>query len=344
MKNLIKPFLLAVVAVIFNSSCAERQTNSTFWVNSYKTHCDAGAGKSECMLISKTKDLSNPNWQLFYSNIDGFNFEEGYLQQLEVKTTVLPKNKVPADASSVQYSLIKVLNKMQDPRQALNGTWNVQTINGQPLSDAKYSPYLTVDMDKNNISGSDGCNTYVGNIDNITANNFQTKPIANTRKMCIDMTTPNSFMQALNSVSTYSVDNGVLTLYDASNSPVLTFNKKALSFANSLNANWTLVRLNGGPINRTENLPTLDINLQTGMAKGSDGFNTYQGKLEKSSNGNFVLVLLDGQTALKKAPANSIAIPYLKNLQAVKLFDFRNQQLILMDASGKELLAYILTP
>ncbi|WP_204382856.1 DUF4377 domain-containing protein, partial [Aeromonas veronii] len=49
-------------------------------------------------------------WTLFYQNIEGFQFEPGYRYQLTVSKEQL--TDVPADAPSLRYQLIKVVNKV----------------------------------------------------------------------------------------------------------------------------------------------------------------------------------------------------------------------------------------
>lgn len=61
----------------------------------------------ECFLVKKTID--QPEWEYFYENIQGFNFEEGYAYKIKVKVKDL--KSVPADASSKEYILLKLIEK-----------------------------------------------------------------------------------------------------------------------------------------------------------------------------------------------------------------------------------------
>ncbi len=61
----------------------------------------------QCMQVRS--DEQQP-WTLFYQNIEGFQFEPGYRYQLTVSKVQL--TDVPADASSLRYRLIKVVNKV----------------------------------------------------------------------------------------------------------------------------------------------------------------------------------------------------------------------------------------
>ncbi|GAE83622.1 lipoprotein [Bacteroides reticulotermitis JCM 10512] len=50
-------------------------------------------------------------WEYFYSNIEGFQYEPGYEFVLKVKEEKL--ENVPADASSIKYVLVKQISKEQ---------------------------------------------------------------------------------------------------------------------------------------------------------------------------------------------------------------------------------------
>lgn len=62
------------------------------------------------MEVLQVKEGDATEWSFFYSNIDGFNFEPGYEYVLEVKTEKVAE-PVPADASSVKYTLVKEVSK-----------------------------------------------------------------------------------------------------------------------------------------------------------------------------------------------------------------------------------------
>lgn len=65
-----------------------------------------GVGPQKCMIL---KENNNTKWNMFYDQIEGFNFEEGKSYKLEVKVT--NANDAPADASNLKYSLLEILNQ-----------------------------------------------------------------------------------------------------------------------------------------------------------------------------------------------------------------------------------------
>ncbi|MFZ8923042.1 MAG: DUF4377 domain-containing protein [Nitrosopumilaceae archaeon] len=78
---------------------------STLYVDSNLVEC-VGVAKQQCMLVKENMD---ENWGFFYDVIEGFEFEQGYVYKLKIKVTEI-KNP-PADASSLQYSLVEILEK-----------------------------------------------------------------------------------------------------------------------------------------------------------------------------------------------------------------------------------------
>lgn len=50
------------------------------------------------------------NWSMFYSKINGFDYEPGYEYVLDVKEERI--ENPPADGSSVSYTLVKQISKI----------------------------------------------------------------------------------------------------------------------------------------------------------------------------------------------------------------------------------------
>ncbi len=77
----------------------------TLYVNSELVDCE-GAGPQKCMQVRRAPD---EDWELFYDQIEGFTFEPGFTYELQVRVT--PAQHVPADASSLRYTLVEVIDK-----------------------------------------------------------------------------------------------------------------------------------------------------------------------------------------------------------------------------------------
>ena len=109
MRNLL-PFIL-IIAVALAAACTPIQPEApssevvTMYVGPELVDC-VGAGPQKCMLVKTDPD---GEYEYFYSQIEGFEHEEGFEYELEVQ--VDPVENAPADASSLQYTLLRILNK-----------------------------------------------------------------------------------------------------------------------------------------------------------------------------------------------------------------------------------------
>jgi len=65
-----------------------------------------GVAPQKCLQVKSKPDAE---YQLFYSPIEGFNYEPGYEYQIRVKVT--PVANPPADAPAYRYSLVDVVSK-----------------------------------------------------------------------------------------------------------------------------------------------------------------------------------------------------------------------------------------
>jgi hypothetical protein len=106
--------LLGVGAVI-TAGCVAPTTNPeesrpdveivTMYVGPETVEC-VGVAPQECLQVRYALD---EEYQLFYSNIQGFDYEPGYTYELIVEK--VPVDNPPADASSIQWTLIDVVSK-----------------------------------------------------------------------------------------------------------------------------------------------------------------------------------------------------------------------------------------
>lgn len=104
--------LLLAMAASLISACQKDKVNNDMTIKQIQVapqlvDC-VGVGPMKCMKIKE----QDQDWQLFYSSIEGFQFEPGYQYQLEVKVTE-KQQPIPADASSRQWTLVKVINKQK---------------------------------------------------------------------------------------------------------------------------------------------------------------------------------------------------------------------------------------
>ena len=213
--------------LIFLNSCAIQKNNNTiFWVSGSKTEASAGAGKMMVLNVHRGENLENPKWENFYAPIEGFQFEEGVLQKIQVKETQLDPAKVPADASSIKYELVKVLEKKKDMQADLNGDWILAQLNGGPINRMVKVPTALIHLSKSKISGFGGCNSYYAEIKSVTDKGIKLGNIIVTTRACLEKNIEYDYEKALGEISTYEVKDGKLFFYNASGKNVLMFIRK----------------------------------------------------------------------------------------------------------------------
>ncbi|WP_178984613.1 DUF4377 domain-containing protein [Winogradskyella helgolandensis] len=224
--KLLKNLPIIILATVLSSCGSTKKTTSTYWVNSSKIDCDAGAGKTTCLQVTKADDYDNADWSNFYAPINGFTFEPGYLQKIEVTETALNSENVPADAAYIQYDLVNVIEKKQDPKLKIHDIWAATHISGDPIEIANNNiPTLEINTTEMRAFGTNGCNSYSGQIKNITSDAIEFGAMASTRKMCVDMLIPDHFDKAFNSISKYKKEGLTLSFYNETGNEILRFKK-----------------------------------------------------------------------------------------------------------------------
>ena len=214
-------------------SCATYKTNRpgnyVYWVNSAKVPCD-GVGGMHCLNVQKGKKLDFENWQNFYSSIEGFNYQPGYIYKLIVHEEKISKENLPADTSSIKYKLVKVLEKKQDTRLRINDIWVLESIEGKPLEQVQQNktakiPQIEFKVANMQVMGNDGCNNFFGSIKKLESEALKFGPLAGTKMACIGTDIPDRFNVALNKTTSYKIENLHLILLGESRNKLLTFKK-----------------------------------------------------------------------------------------------------------------------
>jgi heat shock protein HslJ len=106
----------------------------------------------------------------------------------------------------------------QEPMQTLSildGTWELNYISGRKIAFSglfpEKKPVIIFDIENNKISGNTSCNNFSGNL-NINENKISfADPLVMTKMMC-EGEGEQVFLETLKSVTSYSVENDILTL------------------------------------------------------------------------------------------------------------------------------------
>ena len=219
--------ILTLIAIILVQTCntSNQDTGQIYWIHSAKVDC-TGVAPMTCLQVQKTENLdwSQP-WELFYDRIEGFDYQPGYIYKLNILEE--PVENPPADASSIKYTLIEVLEKKQDVRYAIHDIYILESIDGKTIElvEGQKRPRIEINVTKMVVSGTDGCNSISGGIQSISKNNIAFGSIRSTKKLCPNMDIPNKFNANLSKVTSYEKEGTSLILKDVNNNVLLTFKK-----------------------------------------------------------------------------------------------------------------------
>lgn len=332
-----------LLAVLVLQACTTHKNahlgTKTIWMGGYKTECSIGASKGDCFMVAYQTDLVNAKWEKIYIPIEGFNFELGFLQKIEVKAVELPKNGLVEDRSSIKYKLIKVLEKQQDLRLELQGNWILNSINGVVVTRNEEQPHIKIDLMKNQFSGNNGCTSFSGVIMNVTTSQLYFEKTKTTLRDCADVPLASDFDSALRNIDTYNIQNDNLSIFNKANELVLAFTKKAPSTADTrINDIWVAIEINGEAVGQSEELPRMELNLNTMQLFGNDGCNQFNGKITTVTEKN---IAFGPVTATKKrCQDKEVPTKFNQALQKATSYSFANSYLSIYDKSGTELIKF----
>ncbi len=157
----------------------------TIFVGAEQVDCQAGAGgPRKCLQI---RESPNAEWEAFYDQIAGFEWQEG--TEYELRVRVIPVENPPADASSLRYELIEIVKPTSvtggEGSMTLAGTtWQLSwgEVDGERFSPFANQP-ITLNFDADQINGNGSCNDFFSSY-SIDGNNLTVGPIGATAKAC----------------------------------------------------------------------------------------------------------------------------------------------------------------
>lgn len=212
-----------LLIALLNTCVNNAGETETFWVNGEKKIC-SGVGKQQCMLISYEDEPGE--WEYFYSQIEGFDFEPGVMKQIKVNKT--EKENVPADAAKYNYELVEVLQskKMETSATNLNDIWALNTLMGKSFEDYEGErPTFEYVAAESRIGGNSGCNSYFGEVQSITNSEISFGPIGATKKACFGDHAEQDFFKMMNEVSSYKIENMKLHFFNDAGEQIAEFKK-----------------------------------------------------------------------------------------------------------------------
>lgn len=234
---------VALLTLLF-SAC---EKDFTFFVADHYA-IDNSDSPQKCMLL---KQHEGDDWTLFCDKIEGFTYEEGYAYKLKVRISKIENPK--AGTSPIQYSLIKIISKVQTVQESqnqivapksLDGDWKMTLLEGFE-NNTGAEPSFSIKDGK--ISGDNGCNTFGGQVSIHENGMFKVSDLISTKMFCVETAgLEMKFMDALRKAEKYTLDGDALYLYDANNDLLVLMNKKIAEKMSVLQADNYVIKYNIG--------------------------------------------------------------------------------------------------
>lgn len=196
-------------------------TTKTLVINESKGPCE-GNPDAKCLLI---KEQGKKEFEIFYQNIEGFTFEEGYRQ------TILVNERYVANPMIKQtepiYKLVKVIKKelvfasetkettIEKPKTPLDKKWFLRVIKDTDSSRFDIEDngvFLEIRSEESKVNGKAPCNTYFGGFKSDFISSFQVITFS-TRMYCENMKFEDLYFSKLQSANRFELKESKLYLY-----------------------------------------------------------------------------------------------------------------------------------
>ena len=231
MKNLIS-FCFGIFLFSISSCVTNKITDNQdmvlkeYWVNSSKIPCE-GVGPMNCLQIQESPEIEEGKWNNFYSNFEGFDYRPGNIYRIKVRVEQLPP-PIPADASSLKFTLIEVISEKPDLTLQITGIWKVESL-GEIQNPTGMGKPLTMELNaaERGIFGFSGSNTIRGPITKLTEKEIEFGNLISTMMACPqdEMILERGVTQALEKVKKYRIENNRLYLTTSDGTPLMILHK-----------------------------------------------------------------------------------------------------------------------
>lgn len=221
-------FAALIVALVGVSACSEEQAppTETWWINSFKVPC-AGVAPMHCLQVHQG-EAPFGEWQLLYQDIAGFEYAPGNLYRVKVRVIESPADQVPADASSLRYELVEVVEQLPDPRAPLHDIFVLGSIGEESVERAASGvAQSTIEFNivQERYAGFDACRDFEGPILAVDGELLQLGRASASEEECPDGSSVTVLIDELASVAAWRRDGMLLELLDAQGTRRLLFRK-----------------------------------------------------------------------------------------------------------------------
>jgi heat shock protein HslJ len=308
----------------------------TLFVGPEKAEC-IGVGSLECYHV---KEDFNAGWQLFYEQIEGFEWEPGYTH--EIRVAVHHVKNPPADGSSLRYKLIEVVDKVETEKtkQYIEIT---DPCEGATLAASK--PVLVSGMGAGLFEGNVVVQAYddAGNelalvptiIDSPEAGIGGEGPWQVELNITVNESTPGKIV-----AFSPSPKDGEDWL--ASDEVTVTFDPLMITEPTLENTTWQLTSLTDGKLNPllAVHLVTALFNPEDGTISGIGGCNRYFRDYQVDGHKLSIPGPLASTRMMCSNPQMQVETVYLGALERVSHYEIKRGTLIMLDEQGEAILIF----
>jgi heat shock protein HslJ len=322
----------------------EAPVEKTLYVGPSLVDC-TGVAPQKCMSVM---DDPAAGYQLFYGNIDGFDYEEGYEYELVVRIEKV--ENPPADASNLKYTLVNIVSKTPAkptanpeasmPTQIYKLDWY---LNDQGEKTAVLpGTEITLTFSDGRISGNSGCNQYGGSVE-VNANSIKVGSLMSTMMACEEkiMGQESAYQAALGEAATFEATSETLTMANAQGQMILSFS--TLQPAPLVGSMWTLTSYNNGKDALVSVLNGTVISAsfsEDGRLSGSAGCNNYTTTYELSDDQMSIGPAATTRKFCGETGVMEQETAYLQALEQIASYKIEGDVLTLYDAAGTRYLIY----
>lgn len=168
--------LLILFTVFTLAACSENETiesvalpDGTNLRINYFTRICYGPFEQQCLLSQEDELLGTDDWNYFYNTIGGFEFESGFIYNLEIKKTEI--ENPPQDASSITYDMVKLISKVpvtcefENPSRDLDWLrFEIQEREANITEDTKYCYITQAEVNQQPVFVFWDCNPVIAKI------------------------------------------------------------------------------------------------------------------------------------------------------------------------------------
>ena len=221
------PMLLLAAVVTSAVACSSAGLRTeVWWINSFRVPC-VGVAPMQCLQVHGDEQPFG-EWRLFYDDIAGFEYQPGSLYRVKIRRTEVPADRLPADASSLRYGLLEIIEQRPDPRAPLHDIYMLEaTGSGNTKRDHPASAQATIEFNivLGRYAGNDGCREFHGAINDLDGERLSLAPPIIIDGVCARDSQTTALLLHLADIAMWRRDGLLLELLDASGERQLLFRK-----------------------------------------------------------------------------------------------------------------------